>query len=112
MGDDAARFDRHAGVALHRDSLANDEVRALEGGFHVAEAYGPASADIVHGLLVEARRGGGQSGLDRGNDVERGEVHLDLLQRVFGDGPRFGDDDRDAFADVTHAILRERKLGA
>lgn len=107
--DEAARLHRHRAVALAAEGLGAHVVGARECRVDVAEA------DVVSARAVGPRFGEEHRAVRaRGRDVyHRGQrlvVHRDQLRRVLGDVAVARHDQRDRFAHVAHAVLRERTL--
>ncbi len=105
----AARFQRHDREPrdAHR---ARDDVRGRgERGFDVAAAPRVAHDDVVGSRLVQPYRTR-QRGPNVDQRVQRFVRDLDQLRRVFGRGPRLGDDRGNDLADVADGVRGEDRM--
>ena len=74
----------------------------------VAVTVGAAEHDVAAVLGEQQRCAVGERGVHVDHGVERLDVELDQCGRVLGDRSRFGDDDRQRFADQPHDVAGER----
>ena len=110
LGEDAAAFDRHGGVAVVDEAAADG---ASAGGTRGRVAFDDAEAgDDVAVAAMHAGGAGAERGLEIGGGRVRFDLQRDQLERVFGDVAVGGDDKGDGLADMAHhAIGQERLVG-
>ena len=108
--DHAAGLHRDAGVALHVQPLADDPIRAGEGGLDVAALVDHRRRHVVGGVLVQHGRAGLDGGVGVDHRLKGLVVDLDELEGVLGEVPALGDDDRYALADVADGVGGQRVL--
>jgi hypothetical protein len=114
--------DRDAGARLHRrhDNALIDEPhtcdvgRAGEDAVEFGAVLGfraigvPVDRDVARRLGPNLRRPGHGGADDVGDDLARGVIDLNQLDRIAGFSLAPGDDERDGIANMAHAVAGER----
>ena len=110
FGDQAARFQRHAGMTLDVEFLLEHQLGLRERAVYVACLLYEVPGDVVgHGRMQN--RGTLFDRMPRINQAfQRLDICFHEFERILGLVARFGNDHRDWFADIADAIARERFL--
>jgi hypothetical protein len=110
VGDDDARLERHAGMAVEAKAALDDDL-ALP---HLGADIGFAERAIERAIVAERRMHETGALFQRRQGVGYGRqrlpLHLDRLDRVFGGGVRFRDDGSGGLALPARHAIRERRL--
>ena len=104
VGHHRAGLDGGAGEAAAVDGFLDDDIRFLERGVHIAAGHPERQHDVVVPVLVEAVGAGLQGGRGVHYRRQRVEVHLDQVQRVFGDVAVRGHHRGHRLADEAHLV--------
>ena len=113
LGQAPARLHRIGGDAVDHHAVLHDMRGLGEGGLDrglVADFVEPRR--IAGAILPHRRRAGLHRVLGADHGRQRLVIDRDELGRVLRLGQCLGDDEGDAFADIAHAPLRQRRLRA
>ena len=108
----AARFYRHAGIALHPERLADHVGGAVEGLRHVADPLRPADGDIVGHGVVQHRRARGHRAFHARHGRQRFVVDLGKLQSILGEIAALRDDHGNRLTHIAHLVAGQQVLRA
>ena len=114
VGDAAARLHRDGGDAVVVERQPGDVMRPGKGGLdRIAIAHAHRERGVVGRTFMDQRRAGPHCILGAHHRGQHLVIDRHQLRRIARQCFRRGDHDRDALADIAHAILRQRrKLGA
>jgi hypothetical protein len=104
VGDQAARLERHAGVAARGERARPHAARAGECALDVAGREARLGEGVVAELGMDQWRAGGQPRLRGKHRGQRLVLDLDQRRRVVGGSPALGGHRDDRLADVAHAL--------
>ena len=110
VGNQPARLQRHAAVALDHEPFTQHQVRCGKRGIDVTDRHCELGGHVCPNRLVEQRSAGFQRLPAIHNSGQRLVVHRDELGGVLGCVAATRDNHRDRLSDVAHLVAGQRVL--